>query len=120
MLDVGEDAGGLFAHVALDTRKAEDAQRIQQVLQGAAALVALVGDEQHTEARAKLQHIVDAVHLTVSDTRVDADFRYDVKGLIEDLKSLKELDDEHANADKSGKKHHAKHRREKKPDDEDQ
>jgi hypothetical protein len=119
VLDVGEDRDGLFAHAALDTRKPEDAQRIQQVLQGAVALVALVGDEQHTEARAKLQHIVDAVHLTVSDTRVDADFRYDVKTLIEDLKSLKDLE-KHADADKSGTKHKAKHHHEKKSDDDDE
>ena len=71
-LDVGEVRGELFAHVALDTRKPEDAQRIQQVLQGAVALVALMGDEEHAETRTRLQHLLEALHLSVSNTRVDS------------------------------------------------
>jgi hypothetical protein len=118
VLDVGEDRGALFAHVTLDTRKPEDAQRIQQVLQGAVALVALVGDEDHSEARAKLQHLVDGLHLSVSDTRVDADFRYDVKALLEDLKALEQLDEHKSDSDKAEKKHHSKkQRQEKKQED---
>jgi hypothetical protein len=120
VLDVGEDRGALFAHVALDTRKPEDAQRIQQVLQGAIALVSLAGEDDHSEAsearaeaRTKLQHILESLHLTVSDTRVIADFRYDVKGLVEDLSSLKALDDKSGKGDKQ----HEKKRHEKKQDE---
>jgi len=117
VLDVGEDRGALYAHVSLDTRKPDDAQRIQQVLQGAVALVGLVHDEEHSEARANLQHLVEALHITVSDARVDASFRYDVKSLIDDLKTLKDLDDKGHDADKAAKKHHGKRRQEKKQEE---
>jgi hypothetical protein len=117
VIDVGEDRGETFAHVTLDTRKPEDAQRIQQVLQGAVALVSLAGDEDHSEARARLQHVLESVHVSVSDTRVAASFRYDVKQLIEDLKSLESLDAKGKEAAKGAKKHHAKPRREKQEDE---
>jgi hypothetical protein len=121
VLDVGEDRGALYAHVALDTRRVEDAQRVQQVLQGAVALVGLANnDEQHAEAHARLQHLVDALRFTVSDTRVDADFRYDAQALIGDLKSLDELSDKGdaaADGAKNGKKRHAKKHHEPKPDE---
>jgi hypothetical protein len=117
VLDVGEERGALFAHLALDTRKPEDALRIQQVLQGAVALLGLVDDEHHAEARARLQRIVEALRFNVSNTRVDADFRYDVKALLNDLKALEELD--HKNGDDSPKSDH-KHRAKKHHDNDDE
>lgn len=102
LLDVGEDRGTLWVHAVLDSRTPEDAQRIQQVLQGAIALAGLVGgDEQHDQARTTLQHITEALHLNVSDTRVEASFRYDTRELFAELKSL---DDAHHGA----RKHHRK------------
>src|SRR5262249_15115254 len=47
VLDVGEDRGTLWAHAVMDARTPEDAQRIQQVLQGAVALAGLVGGDEH-------------------------------------------------------------------------
>lgn len=102
VLDVGEDRGTLWAHAVLDARTPEDAQRIQQVLQGVVALAGLVGgDEQHDQARTTLQHITEALHLNVSDTRVEASFRYDTRELFAELMSL---DDAHHGA----RKHHKK------------
>jgi hypothetical protein len=108
-IDVGEDRGSLWAHAALDARTPEDAQRIQQVLQGAVALAGLVGGEEQEKARSTLQHLADALHVTLSDTRVDADFRYGVQALFEDLKSL----DESRGAARSVKKRHARRLQEK-------
>jgi hypothetical protein len=90
-VDVGEDRGDLRVHVGLDAHSPEDAQRIHQVLQGAVALVGLAGVE-HEEVAAKLQPLVEAIRLGVSNSRVDADFRYDVQTLFDSLKSL---DDHH-------------------------
>lgn len=102
VVDVGEDHGTLWAHAVLDSRTPEDAQRIQQVLQGAVALAGLVGgDEHHDQARTTLQHITEALHLNVTDTRVEASFRYDTRELFAELKSL---DDVHHAA----RKHHRK------------
>jgi hypothetical protein len=92
-IDLGEDRGAFCAHVALDTRSPEDAQRVQQVLQGAVALAGLVGGDENDPAHAKIQKLADALHLSLSNTRVDADFRYDVQALFEDLKSLHDLHD---------------------------
>ena len=90
-VDVGEERGDLRVHVGLDAHSPEDAQRIHQVLQGAVALVGLAGVE-HEEMAAKLQPLVEAIRLGVSNTRVDADFRYGVQALFDSLKSL---DDHH-------------------------
>jgi hypothetical protein len=120
VLDVGEDRGELRLHVALETRTQEDAQRIQQVLQGAVALVGLVHDDEHEEARSKVQNIVEALHLSVSNARVDADFRYDVQTLIDDLKSLHEHGSNGDGSDKASKserKHHARKHQEQKQDE---
>jgi hypothetical protein len=109
-IDLGEDRGAFCAHVALDTRTPEDAQRVQQVLQGAVALAGLMGGDENEAAHAKIQKLVDSLHLAVSNTRVDADFRYDVQSLFEDLKSLHEL---RANAG-GGERHHARKHHDKK------
>ena len=115
VLDVGEDQGAVSARVSLDTRTPEDAQRIHQVLQGAVALVGLAGGDGPDESHAKLQRLIGALRFSVSDTRVDAVFRYDVGTLVEDLKSLDELDHDDAEpheGSRSGRharKHHEKH-----------
>jgi hypothetical protein len=88
VLDVGEDRGTLWAHAVMDARTPEDAQRIQQVLQGAVALAGLVGGDEHEEARTTVQHLADSLHVNLSDTRVDASFRYDTRELFAELKSL--------------------------------
>lgn len=114
-IDIGEDRGALRVHAVVDTRTPEDAQRIHQVLQGAVALVGLAGVE-HEEAASKIQPLVDALRFTVSNSRVDADFRYDVQSLMEDLKSLKDLDEDHG-AKREVKKHVHRHRRENEEED---
>jgi hypothetical protein len=115
-IDVGEDRGALRVHAALDTRTPEDAQRIHQVLQGAIALVGLAGVE-HEEAASRIQPLVDALRFNVSNTRVDADFRYDVQTLMDDLKSLQDLDEDH-DARRETKKSGHRHRRENREKDE--
>jgi hypothetical protein len=120
VLDVGEDRGALSARVCLDTRTPEDAQRIHQVLQGAVALVGLAGGDGHDETHAKLQSLVEGLRISVSDTRVDAVFRYDVRTLVEDLKSLDENDHDAAESREGSRKEHRarKHRDEDKEDGE--
>jgi hypothetical protein len=116
VFDLGEDRGALYAHVDLDARTPQDAQRIQQVIQGAVALAALAGDDEHAAAHAKLRDLSDALRVTLSDNRVNVDFRYDVKGLFDDLKALGELH-EKADGDKPHKKHHEKKHPPKSDDD---
>ena len=120
VVDVGEERGALRLHVGLDTRTTEDAQRIHQVLQGAVALVGLVGNE-HEHAMTQIQPIVDALRLSVSNTKVDADWRYDLEALMGHLKTLHELehgDDEAVHERRVEKRRHRReHRREDQDDD---
>jgi hypothetical protein len=118
-VDVGEDHGDLRVHVGLDAHTAEDAQRIHQVLQGAVALVGLAGVE-HEEMAAKLQPLVDAIRLGVSNTRVDADFRYGVQALFDSLKSLDDHHGRRAAGGDSGKKAHHGSRRHHDGEDKDE
>jgi hypothetical protein len=69
----------------------EDAQPSTRCCE-AVALVRLAGVEH--EGGVEIQPLV-ALQFTVSNSRVDADFRYDVQSLMEDLKSLKDLDEDH-------------------------
>lgn len=110
VLDVGEDRGALSARVSIDTRTPEDAQRIHQVLQGAVALVGLAGGDGQDEAHAKLQGLLASLRFSVSNTRVDAVFRHDIEELLEDLRSLDEMD--HGDAE-SREDHEEGHRRRK-------
>ena len=120
VLDVGEARGALNARVSIDTRTPEDAQRIHQVLQGAVALVGLAGGDGQDEAGAKLQRLVEGLRFSVSNTRVDAVFRYDLEELLEDLRSLDEMDHGDAQSREGHEKGHRarKHRGDREDDDE--
>jgi hypothetical protein len=86
VLDVGEDRGELFANLAITTEKPEDALRVQQVLQGATALLSLVGGDEGASAR--IQHLVAALRFESLGSMMNARFRYPVRDLIEDLQAL--------------------------------
>jgi len=120
VLDVGEDRGALSARVSIDTRTPEDAERIHQVLQGAVALVGLAGGDGQDETSAKLQSLVAGLRLSVSNTRVDAVFRYDIAKLVEDLKSLDGPEHGDAESGEGAEKGHRarKHREDREDDDE--
>jgi hypothetical protein len=83
-------------------------------------LVGLAGGDGHDETHAKLQSLVEGLRISVSDTRVDAVFRYDVRTLVEDLKSLDEHDHDAAESHEGSRKEHRarKHRDEDKEDGE--
>ncbi len=91
VLDVGEDRGALFARLDITTQKPEDALRVQQVLQGATALLSLVGGDEAASAR--IQHLVAALRFESTGTQMSASFRYAVRDLIDDLQAL-DHDDE--------------------------
>jgi hypothetical protein len=86
VLDVGEDRGALFANLEITTQKPEDALRVQQVLQGATALLSLVGGDEGASAR--IQHLVAALRFESLGALMTARFRYPVRDLIGDLEAL--------------------------------
>jgi hypothetical protein len=80
-IDVGEDRGALYAHAVVDTKTPQDALKIQQVLQGAVALLGLMSDEPGIGEH--VSSLVGALRFETNGSRVTADFRYDVKALLE-------------------------------------
>jgi len=96
-IDVGEDRGALYAHAIVDTKSPQDALKIQQVLQGAVALVGLMSDEPGIGAH--LSSLVGALRFQCTGSRVTADFRYDVKALLEIFAELEKHSDDDEDGD---------------------
>jgi len=94
---VGEDRGALYAHAIVDTKSPQDALKIQQVLQGAVALVGLMSDEPGIGAH--LSSLVGALRFQCTGSRVTADFRYDVKALLEIFAELEKHSDDDEDGD---------------------
>ncbi len=91
-IDVGEDRGALYAHAIVDTKTPEDALKIQQVLQGAVALVGLMSDEPGIGSH--LSSLVGALRFECTGSRLTANFRYDVKALLEVFAALEKHGDD--------------------------
>lgn len=86
----GEQNGEMFAYLTLDTASTQDAIRVQQIMQGATALVGLVSIEE-PEVGMILQDLVESLYFDSAGARFTAEFRYDTRTLIEDLKALDEF-----------------------------
>jgi hypothetical protein len=95
--DVGEERGNLFASLVIDTERPEDALRVQQVFQGASALLALVGGDPETSAR--LQRLAAALRFEATGTRMTAGFRYPVAELFAELAAFDEDGDHDGDGD---------------------
>ncbi|MBK7878127.1 MAG: hypothetical protein IPJ77_20910 [Planctomycetes bacterium] len=91
VFDLGESHGELYAKLRVDAETAKEARQIQQVLQGAAALVALMGGEDPDVGRV-LQDVTSALRFTTEETRVQAEFRMSTRLLLEHLRTLNARD----------------------------
>lgn len=87
VFDLGEARGELFARLRVDARTEKEARQVQQVLQGAAALLALVGGEDPEVGRV-VQDLSGALRFTTAGAEVHAEFRMPTRRLIDDLRAL--------------------------------
>ena len=90
VVQIGEQAGAVFASVSLLTDKPQDAMRLQQVLQGFTALAGLVGES--AEQGAALQRLVSGLTFQSNGSQLFVEFRYDLGALMHELKSLEHGD----------------------------
>jgi hypothetical protein len=90
--DLGEERETLFADLRIETQSPEDALRVQQVGQGLVALLALAG--QDPKVAQPLQRLTSALRVEAAGTRVQASFRYSVRSLVDELRSLGHHDGE--------------------------
>lgn len=97
VFDLGEVRGELFAKLRVEAKDAREARQIQQVLQGATALIGLVGGDE-PEVGAALSELVGALRFTTEEARVQAEFRMSTWLLIEHLRALDTLDEDDAPA----------------------
>jgi len=94
VLQAGEAQGRVFANVSLATAEPRDAQRVQHVLQGLAALASLVTDQGKYEDGADqdqiqvLQQLANAVKFQTNGNLLYVEFSYDLEQLIRDLQAL--------------------------------
>jgi hypothetical protein len=97
VLDLGEQSGMLSLRLVIDTQKPEDALRVQQVFQGASALLSLMG--QDPEQGERIQRLLGALRFDASGSQMTASFRYAVSDLLLELQAL----DDESNEDDGGK-----------------
>lgn len=95
--ELGESGGALYADLWVNTASSEDALRVQQVLQGATALLGLMAGSEHGP---KVQPLLAALSFTADGTHMSARFRYDVQRLLELARSLDHESDEDHHVEK--------------------
>ena len=91
VLEVGEDRETVFARLAIEAEDAEKARQLTDVLRGAMALATLFTANENVPPG--LADLVHAVRFDANGTVVRADFRYNARDLIEDLKELERYED---------------------------
>ncbi len=93
VLQVGENGGNVFMNLALRTEDYQNAQRVQQVLQGLTALASLgiEGlDVEDLPQRQVLQRLVAGLRFTSYANELTVEFEYGLQALIDDLQLLEE------------------------------
>jgi hypothetical protein len=93
VLDVGETRGELFATLVIETKDEREARQVQQVLQGAVALVGLMAGEE-PELAEVLQDLTGGLRVAARGKTLEAEFRMPVQVLLRDLRRLEALDAE--------------------------
>lgn len=87
-LEIGEHRGTLYGDLWLKTESSEDAAKLQQVLQGATALIGLMAPE----VGPRLSSFLSGLSFQASGTDVTATFRCAIADLMDLVRSLDELE----------------------------
>ena len=90
--DVGEAGGSLFIHAALATGSNENAMDVADMVDGLLALARIALRAEDWAPR-EATNLLRALRVNARGNMVTIDFEYDVRALLETLKSLDEGDD---------------------------
>lgn len=103
-LEFGEQRGSLYGDLWLKTGSTEDAAKLQQVLQGATALVGLMAPQ----VGPRISSILSGLSFQSSGTEVTGTFHCAVADVMELINGLEELGD-HDDSGAKPEKHHKGH-----------
>lgn len=107
-LDIGEARGEVYAMLDLEAASEKEARQLQQVMQGALALVSLAQGEAQGDNGAlhqPLQDFANAFQFSSSGSRTHCEFRMSVSLLLQDLRRWEAADDDDdEGGDEDGKK----------------
>lgn len=103
LVDVGESRGEVHALLEMEANTEAEARQLQQVMQGALALLALAqgGAEDPGVARS-LQDLTNAFRFTANGKAVQCEFRMPVSVLLEDLRRWRQAGDDDDDDDSEG------------------
>jgi hypothetical protein len=107
--EIGESSRALYADLWVRTATNEEAVRVQQVLQGGAALLGLAASD--PAIGPKIQPVLSALSFTADGTHMHASFRYSVQDLVALVRAIDAADADDTPGDGSS---HEKKRHEKK------
>lgn len=96
VVQVGEASGNVFLNLALTTEDYQNAQKVQQVLQGLTALASLGIEGLEIEGlrqREVLQRLVGALRFQSYANQLFVEFEYGLQALIDDLQLLEQCGD---------------------------
>jgi hypothetical protein len=93
-LDLGEKSGALYISLAVEAKEEREARQIQQVLQGAVALLGLMSNSEEAGAGARaLQDFASAFRFQTRGKSVLVDFEMPVSVVLAAIESMKGDDD---------------------------
>ncbi|TDJ66900.1 MAG: hypothetical protein E2O39_15690 [Planctomycetota bacterium] len=89
-LDIGEHDDRLYARVSIDTMNVDDAINITNVVKGGIALLQIAAGVSGSDVPPAVRNLIQALEIQSRGTEVLLEFEYDIRRLIEDVKSLED------------------------------
>ncbi len=105
--EIGESSRALYADLWIKTSTSEEALQVQQILQGATALLGLIASD--PEIAPKVQSLLSALTFNASGTQMTARFRYNVQDLIGLVRSLEQASGDDQHGENSGTEKKVRH-----------
>ncbi len=95
--EVGEVRHSLYADLWIKTSTSEEATQVQQILQGATAMLSLLAND--PAIRPNVQSLMSALQFNANGNQMTAQFRYNVQELLGLLKALDHHDGDESDED---------------------
>ena len=83
--ELGQNDSLLFARASIDTKSSDDALKVNQVLQGATALLSLVPDDGDKDLK-KIKELARSVQIFLRGSVVTVEFQHEAEALLREFK----------------------------------